>query len=662
MRRATTRALRVRKLSVGTLAGLGLAAACGESAPRQRLEPAPPGLEATPRWLAFTCVEPGCDTTRAVDVGVVGSRAIAIKRIVVADRDRGDFTVHTERAPPFVLEAKETFTLEVTYQPNGDPRGADTHVRVTYGDASSEQTDNRVEPGELEIPLVRRLVGEPRLSVTPESLAFGPVLAPGEKALDLTLENIGFGNVGLMLDRIEIRAPHLVRVENMPVRALLPGDRWNLSVVYAPTRESVLTDMLTIVPVGSRGLGAVVPLFGTSIASPKLVTEPEAEIDFGEVNVGDRATAVLRLSNLGATSLDVASVDVFPPAVGSLEVVTPDTAAGSLAALASQTLDVHFDAQVPGRIHGRLEIVSTDPERPRASIEVSGTAAQPRLVTEPEAVTFGVVPRGWTLVRPIEVKNAGFGALVITHVSLILGSSELFTVRTLPALPAVLRHDERLGLEIEFRSEAAAPFSGTLSVDTDDPREPFVEVPISATGASCEQGCPIRNGEPSCTSGVCEIAACRPGWYDADRDASTGCECAEIAEDPGAFCADSTFLGTLPDDGSTRVFRGILPEGGDKDVIRFFAYDGSEFLDDDFDVRVSLDSTDRSIRFCIHRHRTDRHLNECFFGGQNCPPTRTYRDDGSLGTDDSADYIVEVYREGGAPPNCTPYTLFVRNG
>ncbi|CAN0435867.1 unnamed protein product, partial [Discosporangium mesarthrocarpum] len=44
--------------------------------------PPPPGIEAEPRWLTFTCVEPGCDTTLEATIDVVGPRAVAIKRIV----------------------------------------------------------------------------------------------------------------------------------------------------------------------------------------------------------------------------------------------------------------------------------------------------------------------------------------------------------------------------------------------------------------------------------------------------------------------------------------------------------------------------------------------------------------------------------------------------
>jgi hypothetical protein len=156
-------------------------------------------------------------------------------------------------------------------------------------------------------------------------------------------------------------------------------------------------------------------------------------------------------------------------------------------------------------------------------------------------------------VQNLEVSNSGYGDLVISNVSMILGSSDLFTLREIPNLPITLRHDQRVGFEIEFRSEAEASFSATLSVDTNDPEHPYVEIPLGATGASCELGCPIQNGQPRCTGGVCEVGSCNADWYDSDLDPVNGCECAEIDRDPGAFCAQARYLGQIEDEEHDRA-------------------------------------------------------------------------------------------------------------
>ena len=116
------------------------------------------------------------------------------------------------------------------------------------------------------------------------------------------------------------------------------------------------------------------------------------------------------------------------------------------------------------------------------------------------------------------------------------------------------------------------------------------------------------------------------------------------------------------DDGDRGTFTGILPTVDDVDVIRFFGSDEFNFPSDDFDVRVTLESTDPSIQFCAYRHETSTHLNECFWENERCPTNRSFRRDGDSGESDDADFTIKVFRTAGAAPSCTPYTLFIRNG
>lgn len=644
----------------------GLLISCGNETPGSGpvLEPKAPGLGAEPKWLTYTCVEPGCDTTLTAHIEVVGQRDVAVKRIVLSDRERTDFEVTPEIEPPFILEAGSVAAVDVRFVPDGDPRLGDVDLRVTYTDASAAETDDRIAPGELVIPLVRRLIGEPKLGVSPSMLNFGPVLPTARKALPLTISNEGFGNVGLVIDRIEEDPPAAIRVEDLPPNALVAGDSWDLSVVFEPTDERYLEGMLTIYPVAETVIPTVVPLLGTSIPHASLLPQPEQGIDFGEVPVGMMSRANLSLVNRGAEDLVIERVEIGSVSGAILTAeLTGGATTATVAALESVNVALDLEPTLPGEIDTFVRITSNDRTQPVLDVPVSGLMTKPVIALDPPMIDFGAVPRGWTLVRSIEVSNTGYGTLTITNLGLILGSSELFTMRTIPNLPITLRHDQRIGVELEFRSEAEAIFNGTISIDSNDPDQPFVEIPLTATGASCEAGCPIANGTPSCSGGLCEIGSCDQDWYDADVDPATGCECREVGSDPGAFCAEGTYLGTLDDDDGDRVtFTGILPTEDDEDVIRFFAKDSSQLFSDDYDVRVTLESTDPGIKFCAYRHDTGQHLNECFWENERCPADRYFRRDGSTGPSDDADYTIKVFRDPGVAPTCTTYTLFMRNG
>lgn len=629
-------------------------------------EPPPPGIAARPRWLTFSCVTPGCEQKLTAVIHVEGTRDIAIKRVVLSDHDRTDFTVEPSRKPPFILKALETFEVAAQYKPTGDPRLGDVDVLVTFTDASVSETDDRIPPGEITIPLVRRLVGEAALSVSAEELNFGPVFVTARKSLPLEIENKGFGNVGLVIESAVSDVPEM-KVEALPPNALLPNEKFQLMVSYVPIDERFTEGELTIKSAEAAAPPAKVKLIGTSIGHADVAVVPEDGIDLGQVAVGMTTRAPVSITNRGAEALRIRRLEVTgAPAGATLNLVLPrgtPTSSITLMPLAKLEGQLELTGRMSGEVMARLRIDSSDPIDPVLNVPISGLITEPNISVAPGMIGFGNVPRGWSLVKPIEVTNTGYGDLVLSGVTMILGSSELFTLRTVPRLPATLRHGQRIGLEVEFRSEAEASFTGTLSIDTNDPDSPFVEVPLSAAGASCDRGCPIANGTPSCTMGVCAIASCDEGFHDSDGQASNGCECREVGRDAGAFCMDGIYAGSLSDEGNGRAtYTGIIPTEDDVDMIRFHAKDeGFDVFDDAFDVRVRLESADPNITFCIYRHRTGDHDQACFLEDERCPGDRQYRRDGDPFTNDGADFIIKVTRRAGGTPSCTPYTLFMSN-
>ncbi len=640
------------------LSGLG----CAEPTQESVLAPPPPGIEAKPRWLTFTCVEPGCETTRVSSVKVVGARAVAIKRIVLSERDRDDFELVTSKEAPFVLGVGETLELSASFRPTGDPRLGDVSVVVTYTDASAEEAEDRILPGELEIPLVRRLVGEPQLSVAPTVLNFGAVLPNSRKVMPLTLRNAGFGNVGVVVDSVQSDDPD-VRVDGLPEFAVLPDAAHDVDVTYSPRIEKYTEATIMVRSADTSAAPALVGVIGTSIPRPSISALPAGGIDFGEIPVGMSATAMLEIVNQGSETLELYRWEALGAGASNLDVQMPQqTMTPTVASLSSIVATLRLDGTTPGPVNATLRLRSNDRANRDYDVEVRGLVTEPNLQVSPgQPIDFGVVPRGWVLPQRVELENIGYGDLRVERIDMAVGSSELFTLTDLPRLPAVLGHQERLSFRVEYRAEAEARFNGTITISSNDPDSGFVELPVTAQGASCDVGCPIANGSPSCAGGVCSVGRCDPGFYDTDSLAASGCECAEIGRDPGSFCADGHWAGTLTDtDGDRANFTGVLAEDGDVDIITFFAEDAFSWFSDDYDVRIRLESSDPTIEMCVYRHDTAQHENACFMENERCG--RDFRRDGSAGSEDGADYVVKISRRNGAGATCTPYTVFMRNG
>jgi hypothetical protein len=653
------RSLRTRSVLLVSSLALLAGAACSTTLPEEK-DPRPPGLLAHPEQVPFLCVTPGCDTTEVVQVDVVGPRRVAIKRIFLAGDAAADFTVTPSEQAPFIVGANSNFLVELRYLPLGAPAPGTVELRITYTDASPEESDDRLPAGELVIPLLRRLVGEPLLAASPGSISFG-VVAPGSSAeVPLQLSNAGFGNIALQLAGVTSGHPD-VRVQLPAQAALGPGQTLELPVRFGPEAEAYVQTELVLTASPGYVKPVKVSVEGTSLTTPRLALKPSSAIDFGEVKKGAQRLIPLVLMNQGGAALTVSSVQVVD-ASGAVTVQVPSATPFTLAPLEKVTLQLRVQGAEAGLVDARLQLGSDDPLTPDLELAVTGTITEPRLGLTPQALDFGNVPVGWVLTEPVELRNTGYGKLTVKHITLVAGSSSLFTLTQLPALPLSLEREGRTAVDVQFSAETAATFNGWLSVETDDPVNPFLEVPLTATAGNCASSCSIANGTPSCSGGTCGVGTCNTGWYDTDKQAANGCECKEVGTDPGAFCTGAHNLGTLVDNDKTQVtYTGVLPIEGDEDVIRFFAEDAFTWGSDNFKVKVRLSSSDPTIRMCVYRHDGGQSA-ECYWNNESCPTNREYEKGGSSGGNDDANFLVKVSRNPGAAPTCTTYTLFISNG
>lgn len=647
------------------LAGLtALLVSCGTKPPMTPANGIGPfrGLRATPRQLAFTCVTPGCDTTLLVKVQSTVNRRVAIKRVVLSS-ESPEYTLTPSVATPFILGAASDFSVDVKYAPMSAPSAEDLKVLVTYTDASPDSEDpDRIEPAELEIPLIRRLVGEPALDVSPQTLAFGLVRQGEMKALPVVARNVGFGNIALAVDRADAGHPW-VSVGLPASSALVPDAGLAVPITFAPTTRGYYkgTVLIGSTTPGVRDVDLEVE--GTSLIDGTIAIEPEERaIDFGELPRLQRRTVVVQAANLGGNPLTLTSVTVRDPA-NAVTVSLPNAATMvTLPPLARVPLTLELNGATAGVVDAMLVVTSSDSMRSQLEVPIRGTVTEPRIDVSPAMIAWGPTPLGWQVVRPIEVRNTGFGALTIRRVTFVGGTSTLFSLRNSPALPATLATGARLSIEVEFRADAMAAFSGSLSIESDDPMQQIVEVPLTASGTSCMLGCMVANATPSCMNGRCGIDSCNTGFYDTDGMASTGCECQETGPDISAFCSMGEYKGVLKDtSGGTAQHQGMIPVADDVDWIRFHAEDGNNFLSDDFDVRITLTSTDPDIEMCVYRHRTGSHDTSCYMEGESCG-SRSFRRDGSLGSEDGADFDIKVYRRANSVPACITYTVSMSNG
>lgn len=641
-----------------------LAFGCGNTQPPATPGPMrPAGLYAEPARLAYTCVTPGCDEKITTRITVSGDRRVAIKRILLEGTASSDFTFTTTEKAPFIVGSASSFNVEVQYAPKGAPLAGIAQLRLTFTDASAEESPLRLEPGDLYVPLVRRLVGEPVLTVTPPRLSFGVVEKDATKTLPLRVSNTGFGNVVLELSGIDAGAAPLTAKLPM-LRSLAADAGVDVPVTWSPTEESFLSALMEV-RVASPGVQpALVRVEGTSLTQPVMAVEPAAAIDFGEVARGASRLIQVQVLNQGGLGLRIDYVG-SNDTTGNLKAGFDGGVPQSLAPLGRVPLNLDVKGVTAGEVAATVSFLTNAPGSGATSISVKGTITEPRVTPSPAMIDFGAVPMGWVVRKSIELKNTGYGTLTVKNLGFVAGSSTVFTLVGKPALPLTIKREQRVAFDVELTAASQSTFGGFVSIETDDPITPFAEVPLTAKIGSCAAGCPIANGVPSCTTGSCKVGSCNAGFFDTDLAAANGCECKEVGTDPGEFCADATYLGTLNDgDGDQASFTGIIPTRGDIDVLRFFGEDGSQLFSEKFKVKVRLASSDPGIGMCVYRADSATHQSDCFFTNEVCPASNYYEKGGSWGSEDGADFIVKVTRLASttASATCTPYTVFMSNG
>lgn len=102
----------------------------------------------------------------------------------------------------------------------------------------------------------------------------------------------------------------------------------------------------------------------------------------------------------------------------------------------------------------------------------------PRLVLGAERLDFGDVPVLNRATLSLEIRNAGRAPLNLGAMAL----EESGTPFTLEARPERLGDGEAGAVVVSFAPERIAPFAATLAIESDDPEQPTVRVPLAGNG------------------------------------------------------------------------------------------------------------------------------------------------------------------------------------
>jgi len=219
------------------------------------------------------------------------------------------------------------------------------------------------------------------------------------------------------------------------------------------------------------GLSATV-----SLPTLQIDPGPAQSLRFGEVDVGREVLRTIVLRNRGDVAVNIDSVHVRGDGF-----MLPTALALELAPAEQASFNVSFRPAKGGRFDGRFIVASRDVVADQAQLVLIGDGLAPRARVSPlpeVGVNFGLHEIGQQAAREVTILNQGRADLQITAIT---ASGRGFSAVTLET-PLIILPDDRHAVVVDFAPTYEGPAPGSLTIDTNDPDRPRVEVPLLGEG------------------------------------------------------------------------------------------------------------------------------------------------------------------------------------
>ena len=233
-----------------------------------------------------------------------------------------------------------------------------------------------------------------------------------------------------------------------------------------------------------RGVFEFAPATG-----PVISVNPQSNLQFGTTCAGNTASLNLAVFNVGTTDLIINSVTVTAGSSDFTVAPNPTTPV-TISPNAEVDFTIQFTAPSPvtpstvGPQTATISISSNDPGAPTTVLTATGTEGNgTENVTGNGVFSTSVCGGGSAVTQTLKINNVGTCNLDVASASLT-GCSPDFTLVNPSEFPAPISPDSSLGVGIQFLPTSTGPQSCSLTIDSDDPVNPVVLIPLSGQEGS----------------------------------------------------------------------------------------------------------------------------------------------------------------------------------
>ena len=268
------------------------------------------------------------------------------------------------------------------------------------------------------------------------------------------------------------------------------GETKTFTIRFAPSTVGTISGVVTVYSDDPDTPQWNIDVWGVGIKSPQ-VHFPNLEVstDFGTLRVGEVTTGTLEIANTGDANLEIGNIAITDNNESfSLEFATKGTM--TPAGIATQWtiepgnalyVDISFHPVAIGATTGTLTIESNDPADPVYDVTLSGVGeAAPNVSVNPTSLDFGEVWVGHSTMNSFTVSNTS--DLALLNLTGITSDNPAYTVTTNVPLPVTISTVTPVTVMVSFTPSTMGTISGIVTVSTDDPETPEVNVSLSGIG------------------------------------------------------------------------------------------------------------------------------------------------------------------------------------
>jgi hypothetical protein len=369
-------------------------------------------------------------------------------------------------------------------------------------------TSNDPDSGTITLNLTGTGVNPPDIGVNSGSVDFGTLSVNTSKQVTITIRNdVAAGGGDLIINQFALEGAgfSFVTPPTYP-QTLTPGNTTTVTLQFSSPSAGGFTGTLKIKSNDPDESELTVNLQATVLQPPDISVSPST-LAFGNVLTNSSKEMEVSISNGGESDLIISNLAITGSVFSfSTQPALPMTVTKG----SSKTVKIKFMPVAVQNYTGTLTITSNDPDSPTLTVNLTGAGvSQPDIDITPTSLSFGNVQTGTTLDKQVTIKNTGTANLTLS-VPLTITGSTAFTIPTQPS--ATITPGGSVNVTVRFSPSAGTDYSGYLRVQSDDPDEGDLNIPLSGTGTAQQQG----GGGGSVSSsggGLCFIATAAYGSY-----------------------------------------------------------------------------------------------------------------------------------------------------